>query len=65
MEVTKSFKLLSPSGNFHYVVATTIFEAINKAVTLDNYLYSNCDYFKVTGQNKKVKINTKTDYKLN
>lgn len=65
MEATKSFKLLSPSGNFHYVVATTIFEAINKAVALDNYLYSNCDYFKVTGQNKKVKINTKTDYKLN
>lgn len=65
MEATQSFKLLSPSGNFHYVVATTIFEAINKAVALDNYLYSNCEYFKVTGQNKKVRVFIKTNYKLN
>ena len=65
MEVTKSFKLLSPSGNFHYVVATTIFEAINKAVTLDNYLYSNCAYFKVNGIGTPVKVFTNTNYKLN
>lgn len=65
MEATQSYKLLSPNGNTHYVVAHSIYDAINKAVALDNYVYSNCEYFRVKGQNKKVRVFTKTNYKLN
>lgn len=64
-EHTQAYKLLSPTGNTHYVVAYSIYDAINKAVALDNYLYSNCAYFKVTGSNKRIKVNLNTNYKQN
>jgi hypothetical protein len=64
-ESKQSYKLLSPNGNFHYVVASTIYEAIQKAVALDEFMFSNAAYFKINGTNKKVKVNLNTNYKLN
>lgn len=63
----QSFKLLSPEGNYHYVVASTIYEAIQKAVALDKYLYSNTAYFKINNVEIDIpqRISLNTDYKLN
>ena len=61
-----SFKILSPvTGNFNYVVADSIYHAIQKVVELDNYVESNCAYFKVNGVETLVRISTNTNYHLN
>lgn len=66
MNTNLRFNILSPITNKRNIVsANNIYEAIQKVVELDNYVESNCAYFKVNGIKQPVKVFTKTNYKLN
>lgn len=41
------FRINSPTGQVHIIMASNKYEAINKATELDNYTYSNIHYFKI------------------
>lgn len=41
------YKIKSPNGNIYSIPAINKEQAINIAVQLDNFKYSNLDYFKL------------------
>jgi len=46
-----SFNILSPNGSRFIILATTIFEACQKAVEKEGYKFSNIDYLKLNNGN--------------
>jgi hypothetical protein len=60
----KPYKILSPSGEFHNVLATSEYHAVELVCKIDNYKYSNADYFDMNNI-KKLTINPpKTSMKV-
>lgn len=45
-----SFNILSPSGKRFIILASTIFEAVQKTVEKEGYKFSNIDYLKLNGK---------------
>lgn len=57
----KEYKIKSPNGKNFIIMGETIYHAVQKAVEVENYKYSNIDYLKINKYDKN-RPNRKTIY---